>query len=139
MNLIITDLIYAFCDYSGVEYFFDIKDKKVICISEDIEEEAQEESADCIESESKRYIPIPCEDSKEPYDDMSDFIETLNGEGLKEKLYIAITGPGVFRRFKDVLLDYPAERETWFKFREDRTRKRVFRWLESNGIKIEDL
>jgi hypothetical protein len=52
---------------------------------------------------------------------------------IKEKLYIAIKGPGAFRRFKDVLLDYPDERKAWFSFKEARTKTRVCKWLEKQG------
>jgi len=53
---------------------------------------------------------------------------------LKEKLYIAIDGPGAFRRFKNVLLRYPEEKERWFKFKDARTTERVKEWLEAEGI-----
>jgi hypothetical protein len=136
-ELIIIDLIDAFQDYSGVEHFFDKEDQEVTCITEILSDE-EVKLLERIDRQPDRYIPIPQEDPKEAYDDMPVFIETLKNDALKEKLFIAITGPGAFRRFKDVLLDYPDEREAWFKFKKDRTKKRVFTWIESNSIKIED-
>jgi hypothetical protein len=136
-ELIINDLIDAFQDYSGVEHFFDKENQEVTCITE-ILSDKEAELLERINLQLDRYIPIPQEDPKEAYNDMPDFVETLKDEALKEKLYIAITGPGAFRRFKDVLLDYPNGREAWFKFKKDRTKKRVFTWIESNSIKIED-
>jgi hypothetical protein len=105
-QLIINDLIDAFQDYSGTEHFFDKKNKEVTCITEILSDE-EKELLKRINLQPARYIPIPQEDPKEAYNDMPLFIETLKDENLKEKLYIAIKGPGAFRRFKDVLLDYP--------------------------------
>lgn len=81
-----------------------------------------------------RFISIPQADSHEGYRDMEDFIHTVRDERLQNRLWRAIKGRGAFRYFKDVLLDYPRERERWFKFRDDRTRQRALDWLESVGI-----
>jgi hypothetical protein len=105
-QLIINDLIDAFQDYSGVEYFFDVKDKEITYTAGFLTDE-EDNLLERINLQPVRYIPIPQEDPKEAYNDMPLFIETLKDENLKEKLYIAIKGPGAFRRFKDVLLDYP--------------------------------
>ena len=51
-------------------------------------------------------------------------------------LEVAINGKGAFRRFKDVLLNYPEERERWFKFRDDRMEKRAVEWLESIDVSL---
>jgi len=45
---------------------------------------------------------------------MEAFIATMRNRRLQERLERAISGRGAFRYFKDVLLDYPAERECWF-------------------------
>jgi hypothetical protein len=41
----------------------------------------------------------------------------VSDQPLRERLLIAIDGKGAFRRFKDVLLAFPAERERWFAYR----------------------
>jgi hypothetical protein len=132
-ELIINDLIDAFQDYSGTEHFFDKENQEVTCIAGILSDE-ESELSERIDRQPDRYIPIPQEDPKEAYNDMPVFIETLKNEALKEKLYIAITGPGAFRRFKDVLLDYPDEREAWFGFKRARTKTRVCKWLEAQGL-----
>jgi hypothetical protein len=33
-----------------------------------------------------------------------------------------------------VLLDYPQERERWFRFQTDRLQQRILEWLDSEGI-----
>ena len=82
----------------------------------------------------KRFICVPEADSHEGYRDMEDFVDTLQGRGLQERLWQAIRGRGAFRRFKDTLLKHAQERERWFEFRDARQRQRVLDWLESEGI-----
>jgi hypothetical protein len=67
---------------------------------------------------------------------MEEFIYTVRDERLAAKLQRAISGKGAFRYFKDVLSDYPAERERWFAFRDQRERRRMLEWLESEGIAL---
>ena len=67
-----------------------------------------------------RLIAIPAEGSFEGYRDMEAFIATVQSPRLQERLERAISGRGAFRYFKDVLLDYPIERERWFQFKQER-------------------
>lgn len=93
------------------------------------------QDADRIEAGfGSRYIDIPSESSHEGYRDMEAFIVTVHNPHLQEQLERAISGRGAFRYFKDVLLDYPAERERWFQLKQERLHQRIFDWLESQGI-----
>jgi len=47
---------------------------------------------------------------------------------------IAIDGKGAFRRFKDVLLNYPTERERWFSYRADLLHWHMQKWLEKEQL-----
>ena len=47
---------------------------------------------------------------------------------------MALDGRGAFRRFKDVLADYPAERERWFGFRDECLRQAMDEWLADHDI-----
>ncbi len=93
------------------------------------------QAADQVEADfGSRYIEIPSHDSREGYRDMEAFIANVNDPRLAERLERAISGRGAFRYFKDVLFDYPAERERWFQFKDDRLHQRVLDWLEEEGI-----
>ncbi len=81
-----------------------------------------------------RFIEIPQVDSREGYEDMETFIETVSRQHLQELLQVAIQGKGAFRRFKDVLGTYPQERERWFQFHDERLRQRMLKWLERENI-----
>jgi len=69
---------------------------------------------------------------------MEDFIATVEGERLAELLEVAIKGKGAFRRFKDVLLNYPEERERWFEFKDDRMRERALEWLDDIDVSLSE-
>jgi hypothetical protein len=65
---------------------------------------------------------------------MADFAGTVGSARLRDLLEVALAGRGAFRRFKDLLLDYPTEREVWFAFRDGHVRAAARDWLEENGI-----
>ena len=58
------------------------------------------------------------------------------GQHGRDLLEVAIAGKGAFRRFKDVLVRAPAERERWFRFRDERVDGRIREWLADNDIEI---
>lgn len=85
----------------------------------------------------ERYRPIPRQDSREGYEDMEDFISTLEDARLRELLETAIQGRGAFRRFKDTLQRYPKVQESWFAFQDKREKQRILEWLTDEGIEAE--
>jgi hypothetical protein len=66
------------------------------------------------------------------YRDMVHFASSRSGR-LRELLDVAINGRGAFRRFKNVLYDWPDDRADWFAFSEDRSRGRARAWLAEAG------
>jgi hypothetical protein len=66
---------------------------------------------------------------------MERFIPMVDEPELKGKLAQAIDGKGAFRRFKDVLMSYAADRERWFTFRSERLRTFMEAWLSAHAIK----
>jgi hypothetical protein len=83
-----------------------------------------------------KYLRVPAADSHEGYRDMEDFARTVKDVSLAGKLAVALDGRGAFRRFKNVLLDCPEERQRWFEFKDGRTKERVTEWLESECIEL---
>ena len=95
----------------------------------------QLQNADRIEAGlGDRFVSIQSEDSHEGYRDMEAFIATVRSRRLRERLERAISGRGAIRYFKDVLLDYPTERERWFQFKRERLQQRILDWLEAHEI-----
>jgi hypothetical protein len=130
------ELCAAFEDSSDDHrYYLDLETGGIILdFLEAAEREELDEMVDEASKECYRYLPIA--ESQVGYEDMIEYIETIKGANLKEKLSIAISGSGAFRRFKDVLNSYPKERERWFKFKDEKVMERVNEWLDEEGIEI---
>jgi hypothetical protein len=80
------------------------------------------------------YLRVDPVSSREQYRWMERFIATVPEPELRPRLVAAIDGKGAFRRFKDVLLTFPADRERWFQFRTERLRSCMEAWLESHDL-----
>lgn len=86
-------------------------------------------------SSDENYLRIDPVSSREQYRWMERFIPMVEEGELKTKLAQAIDGKGAFRRFKDVLMTFAADRERWFGFRSERLRTFMEAWLSAHGIK----
>ena len=132
--------LYFIFEDSSCEHrsYLDLETGEIIRIFDDIMDSDEKEELDdkVEEGFGERYITIPNAESYEGYQDMEDFIETVKGVKLKEKLYNAIANKGAFRRFKDVVTSYPKDSERWFKFKYEKVIERVNEWLEYEGIEI---
>jgi hypothetical protein len=120
------------------EYFLDLETGEILFLSEYMDDEDTVKLKDRIEEDFNRYERIPKAESQEGYEDMVDFVATVEDEHLVELLEVAINGKGAFRRFKDVLLNYPEERERWFKFKDERMEERVLEWLEDIDVTLSE-
>lgn len=83
-----------------------------------------------------RYLRIDPASSREQYRWMERFVASVHDQALRERLLVAIDGKGAFRRFKDVLLAFPAERERWFQYRSDLLHFHMQTWLEHMQIEV---
>jgi hypothetical protein len=81
------------------------------------------------------YLRIDPVSSREQYRWMERFIPMVEDSELRGKLAQAIDGKGAFRRFKDVLMSYAADRERWFTFRSERLRTFMEAWLSAHAIR----
>ena len=82
----------------------------------------------------RNFLRVEPASSREQYRWMERFVGSVVDEPLRERLIISIDGKGAFRRFKDVLLAYPAERERWFSYRADLLHWHIHNWLEQHEI-----
>ncbi len=82
-----------------------------------------------------RRLYVECEGSRDSYRDMERFIETVDDPALVDRLEIAISDKGAFRRFKDVLSRRPEELRRYFQFSEERKRGRARAWLAAAGYR----
>ena len=111
-------------------YFLDTETGDVIVASEMFDdEETQQQLTEIDEAEPGRYLQVRRADSREGYDDMQDFIDTVSDEHLQELLNVAIQGRGAFRRCKDVLARRPGEQQRWFDVQAACLAARAGEWL----------
>ena len=82
----------------------------------------------------RNYLRVEPASSREQYRWMEKFVGSVTDEPLRERLTISVDGKGAFRRFKDVLLAYPAERERWFSYRAELLHWHIQQWLEQHDI-----
>ncbi len=80
------------------------------------------------------YLRVDPVSSREQYRWMERYIATVTEPDLRARLMTAIDGKGAFRRFKDVLMAFPADREKWFEFRTERLRSCMEAWLVAHKI-----
>lgn len=83
-----------------------------------------------------RYLRVDPASSREQYRWMERFVTSVSDEFLRDRLLVAIDGKGAFRRFKDVLLAFPAERERWFSYRSELLHFHMQTWLDHMKIEI---
>jgi hypothetical protein len=127
----LTDAIEHGSSYE-VEYYLNAESGEVVMVADEALTGIEPPEID------DRFVLIPPVASHEGYQDMEDFITTVEDQTLQKLLWVAIDGKGAFRRFKNVLYDHPEVRERWFVFEDARMRQRVLEWLDDEGIELID-
>ncbi len=153
LQIDLIELEVAFDNSSpDMSYYLDLETGSVVLVTSEAIHALQDEDEEDVESgkasdwfqnaiddarrvaaDDVRYVVIPSPNAAEEYDSMRDFIATVANESLRERLWGAIQG-GAFRRFRDVLLDYPDERQRWFEFEQECDMQHILDWLADEGI-----
>ncbi len=96
-----------------------------------------EETGEDIEEDDDpdRWLWVESEGSRAGYADMVRFIDQLDDDEIADRLSIAVSGRGAFRRFKDTLSRWPDLVTRFHSFAEDRQRGRARAWLAENGYR----
>ena len=100
----------------------------------DWEQDLVETAENILGDEKNRFLPIPRCESREGYELMAAFTETVTSKVLREKLAVALDGKGAFRRFRNVLNQHPDELERWYAFKDESIREEAVQWLLDHGI-----
>lgn len=114
--------------------YLDRRTGKVLTWSDLDEDAGRTTAAEAVDDDPERYLELEAIEGGQEHRWMSDFAATVADPHLRELLEVALRGRGAFRRFKDVLLGHPAERERWFALRGERVRDVVVRWLDEHGL-----
>jgi len=116
----------------GLQSYIERATGEVIVLLESAPEDAEKRQK--IAQSPDAYVRIEPASSREQYRWMERFVASVSDRELRDRLLIAIDGKGAFRRFKDVLLSFPSERERWFNYRADLLHHHINRWFEGRGL-----
>lgn len=87
-----------------------------------------------MDAEPDRWIGIWPEGSRDGWQDVAGFMETVGDQQLARRLDDTIDGSGAFARFRGVPQEAPLERDAWYAFSEDRRTGRARAWLRDDGF-----
>jgi hypothetical protein len=116
------------------ESFLDLENGDLLSIIEG--EPDTEARKSKVASNPTRYLRVDPASSREQYRWMERFVGSVQDQPLRERLLVAIDGKGAFRRFKDVLLAFPAERERWFVYRAELLHLHIQTWLDHLNVEV---
>jgi hypothetical protein len=127
------ELVEAFEESDAMHHFFiDSKNNELICINEDLDEDASEQLE---KMEDDRYLMIPTRFPQDHLRIMELFVyEKIQDDLVAEKFSQALGRTKPFRNFKDLLLDYPSLREQWFVYHHEHLKNETINWLCVNNI-----
>lgn len=114
--------------------YLDLETGQVVTVVESRPEDAEKRKTVC--TETGRFVHLDPASSREQYRWMERFVASVGDPALRERLVLAIDGKGAFRRFKDVLLSYPVERDRWFVYRSRLLHIYINRWFESKDVAL---
>lgn len=132
-------------DWDSLEFAFECADPELrsyydtvtgeVCVTGPFEDDPGERER--IDGDPQRYLEIDRLDSREQCGWMERFaLEEVADELLRERLLRALTGRGVFRRFKDALLAAPRERERWFAYHSSALRRAIEQWFAERDLPV---
>ncbi|RJR33943.1 MAG: hypothetical protein C4567_16260 [Deltaproteobacteria bacterium] len=126
------DLIMAFEDQSPeMQHFFDRETGELLTV---FSEDMGVEEAELLEAAPDRYLRIEPVPSRTGFDIMSDFVDILPEGRIQRELDQALGRNRPFRRFKDVLRNYPEVEDGWYRFHEQAYMKIIKEWLDDHGV-----
>ncbi len=85
----------------------------------------------------KRWLRLPPQSGRDGYQAMAEFCRTVSRPELRAQLEAALSGPGVFRRFRAALKAERYEHDRWQQFRGEKVAGHLRKRLEADGITIE--
>lgn len=130
------DLVMAMRDQS-MEWSLDSISGKLCMDLEDAQIMFGEEEADIWAPDNPEYLlPLPDFTSSDAFRLMEHFIDTEASHEASMALAGALDERRPFRRFKDVLAEFAADRDRWFQFEAAAMKRRAEDFYLSEGFEI---
>lgn len=86
--------------------------------------------------DSSSFIELPDQYELNEYSMMEDFIDEQVNDNYAEKLSIAISGKGAFRRFKDTVNNLGIA-DDWYKYRDEQYKQFILEWCKQQEIELD--
>ena len=126
------DLELAFdTNVEGVSSYLDTDTGNVATSGLDVDDAEMVNESELI---PPRYLLIPTLETADEYQLMERFIASVSDQRLQQELQRSIRGQGAFRRFKDTIENFPAERLRWFAFQDAEHQRTINDWLKSQKV-----
>lgn len=81
----------------------------------------------------ENYIELPTKYEINEYDIMEEFCLSISDQRKQDILLRSIKGKGVFRRFKDKVIDLGIA-EQWYGYRDDFFKQIAIKWCQDNNV-----
>lgn len=114
------------------EPFLDLKSGEVAWRSDLAD--ADDDLGRALEEEPDRFVLVPRYESRDEFDLMRRFADSVGEADVRKLLDVALGGKGSFSRFRDVLGGYPDLEALWREARDSALLEHVKAWLSGIGI-----
>jgi len=136
LKINLDELLLALGGPDEMESFLDRTTGEILVCWDD-DPEVEEIEARLAAGPEDRYEAIEPVLSRERFEVMVDFAESLPDSSIKDRLGRALQQRKPFRGFKDALFDDEAIRQRWFAFERAAEIQAAERWLALLGIEFE--
>ena len=92
---------------------------------------------DLLYNDIDNYIALPNNFDIKDSDIMEEFIETISDSNKKYQLGNCMWQKGMYRKFKDKLIDIGLEKE-YYKFYDEKLKEIVIEWCKENNLEYEE-
>ena len=92
---------------------------------------------DLLYNDIDNYIALPNNFDIKDSDIMEEFIETISDSNKKYQLGNCMWQKGMYRKFKDKLIDIGLENE-YYKFYDEKLKKIAIEWCKENNLEYEE-
>jgi hypothetical protein len=133
----------------GLHAFINLKNNSICLLSDSAISYVEDEDTDYPDwqkeeiqlaheylEDSSSFIELPDQYDLNEYNMMEDFIDHLGSDKNTEKLSIAISGKGAFRRFKDTVINLGIA-DDWYKYRDEQYKQFILEWCKQQKIELE--
>ena len=115
-------------------YFLDMETGECVMLADELVTGLDNEGLeDEIDNNPDRFLRLPTKFEINEYHIMEEFIWSLDDVKKAEKLEIAVSGKGAFRRFKDTIYNMGIEQQ-WYGYQANIYKKIAIEWCRDNQV-----